>query len=52
MAEAAVALQAATEPTVERVAESKWSLGHRIFFRFLFSYFVLYCLPDDGRVVF
>lgn len=50
MAEAAVALQAATEPTVGRVAESKWSLGHRIFFRFLFSYFVLYCLPDDGRV--
>lgn len=50
MADAAVALQAATEPTIERVAESKWSLGHRIFFRFLFSYFVLYCLPDDGRV--
>jgi uncharacterized membrane protein YphA (DoxX/SURF4 family) len=28
----------------------RWSLLHRAFFRFLFSYFLLYALPSTGRV--
>ena len=27
-----------------------WSLPKRILFRFVCSYFVLYCMPGDGRV--
>jgi hypothetical protein len=28
----------------------RWSLAHRIFFRFICSYFVLYAAPEIGRV--
>src|SRR3954462_15542482 len=28
----------------------RWSLAHRILFRFVFCYLVLYCLPESGRV--
>ncbi|HTW45366.1 MAG TPA: hypothetical protein VMD58_07460 [Acidobacteriaceae bacterium] len=30
--------------------DSGWSLGKRVAFRFAFCYWVLYCLPEDGRV--
>src|SRR5689334_2493795 len=30
--------------------EARWSFGHRIAFRFVFCYLLLYCMPDGGRV--
>lgn len=50
MADTAVAPEAAGEALSERPASVRWAFAHRIFFRFLFCYFVLYALPDSGRV--
>jgi len=33
----------------EKAREVRWSLIHRVVFRFVFCYFVLYCMPDTGR---
>src|SRR5215467_3593595 len=30
----------------EKAAEFRWSLIHRVAFRFVFCYFVLYCMPN------
>ena len=49
MANAAVAPVIATDPLPAQ-APASWSLAHRVSFRFLFSYFVLYALPDSGRI--
>jgi hypothetical protein len=36
-------------PEAAAQTTAPWSAGHRVFFRFLCSYFVLYALPDEGR---
>src|SRR5882757_8740580 len=28
----------------------RWSLPHRVLFRFVWCYLVLYCMPETGRV--
>ena len=43
----------AVEPAVEQSEVqpvAKWPLATRIAFRFFFSYWVLYCLPERGRI--
>jgi len=50
MANAAVSPLTTIDPIPDQSAPSSWSLPHRVFFRFLFSYFVLYALPDSGRI--
>ncbi len=50
MANAAAARLIASDALPDRPAPPAWSLAHRVLFRFLFSYFVLYSLPDSGRI--
>jgi uncharacterized membrane protein YphA (DoxX/SURF4 family) len=50
MANAAVSQLISTDLAPDRPAPCSWSLAHRVVFRFLFSYFVLYALPDSGRI--
>src|SRR5579871_886900 len=50
MAEAAVSPMVANDPVPNPQPLTRWSLAHRIFFRFLFCYFILYALPDSGRI--
>jgi uncharacterized membrane protein YphA (DoxX/SURF4 family) len=41
----------AVQPVVEApAADPSWSLAHRILFRFVCCYWVLYALPEGGRV--
>ncbi len=39
-----------TEPSASGLEAPRWSLARRILFRFLCCYFVLYCLPEGGRI--
>src|SRR5438270_747377 len=34
----------------ETTTPERWSLLHRVLFRFLCSYLLLYCMPETGRV--
>jgi hypothetical protein len=49
MTNAEIPLTLLEEP-VPQPAAARWSLPHRVFFRFVCSYFVLYSLPERGRV--
>lgn len=46
------AMSEVAAPALAKPAETvlRWSLAHRVLFRFLFCYWLLYGLPDSGRV--
>src|SRR5690242_6102331 len=50
MAEAAVSPIVTVEALHGQPAPSRWPLSHRIFFRFVFTYFLLYDFPDADRI--
>src|SRR6185503_15597149 len=50
MTDIAIARSSQEECAVAETSLARWPFLHRFLFRFLCSYFVLYCLPESGRI--